>query len=251
MWIYVLYMGIALALDPFRLGFALVLTSRRRPMLNLFVFWLGGKTAGVGLAMATLLLLRDFADVVVRNAMSVIDHVRAHVVIFTGGRLQITFGVLLLLALVIIKVRERAREETLVTVGGGQSEAVSEPPAPTGLLAWFAARTHDMLKSDMIWPVFVAGAASAIPPVDGVAMLAVIMASRADLGTQFTAFIVFTVLMLSIIELPLVSYVVWPQKTAALVQLVQTWIHAHFRRIIEVLLGMAGITALVQGVASL
>ena len=252
MWIYVLYMGIALALDPFRLGFALVLTSRRRPMLNLFVFWLGGMTAGVGLAMVTLLLLRDFAQVVVQNAMFVIDHVRSHVVIFTGGRLQITFGVLLLLALVIVRVRERAREETLVAVGsGGLSEVVSGPPAPGGVLAWFAARTHDMLKSDLVWPVFVAGAASAIPPIDGVAMLAVIMASRADLGTQLSAFLVFTVLMLSIIELPLVSYLVWPQKTVALVQFVQTWIHAHFRRIMETLLGMAGITALVQGVASL
>jgi len=128
---------------------------------------------------------------------------------------------------------------------------VSEPRAPGGLFAWFAARTHDMLKSDLVWPVFVAGAASAIPPIDGVAMLAVIMASRADLGTQFSAFLVFTVLMLSIIELPLVSYLVWPQKTVALVQLVQTWIHAHLRRIMEALLGMAGITALVQGVASL
>ena len=108
-----------------------------------------------------------------------------------------------------------------------------------------------MLKSDLIWPVFVAGAASAIPPIDGVAMLAVIMASRADLGTQFTAFIVFTVLMLSIIELPLVSYLLWPQKTVALVQHVQTWLHAHLRRIMEVLLGMAGITALIQGFASL
>lgn len=252
MWIYVLYMGIALALDPFRLGFALVLTSRRRPMLNLFVFWLGGMTAGVGLAMVTLLLLRDFAEVVVRNAMSVIDDVRAHVVIFTGGRLQITFGVLLLLALVVVRVRGRARAETLVAVGGGGLvDEVSEPPAPAGVLAWFAARTHDMLKSDLVWPVYVAGAASAIPPIDGVAMLAVIMASRADLGTQLSAFLVFTVLMLSIIELPLVSYLVWPQKTVAMVQLVQTWVHTHFRRIMETLLGMAGITALVQGVASL
>ncbi|MGO8963016.1 MAG: GAP family protein, partial [Mycobacterium sp.] len=56
MWIYVLYMGFALALDPFRLGFALVLTSRRRPMLNLFAFWLGGMAAGLGLAMFGLLL---------------------------------------------------------------------------------------------------------------------------------------------------------------------------------------------------
>ena len=108
-----------------------------------------------------------------------------------------------------------------------------------------------MLKSDMIWPVFVAGAASAIPPVDGVAMLAVIMASRADLGTQFSAFLVFILIMLAIVEIPLVSYLVWPEKTVGLVQQVQNWIQAHLRQIMQALLGMGGVTALVQGVASL
>jgi hypothetical protein len=245
-------MGFALALDPFRLGFALVLTSRRRPILNLFAFWLGGMAAGIGLAMFALLVLRDFTQVAAKNAMSVIDHVRSSVVIFTGGRLQITFGVLLLLALVIVRVRERARVEEQVAVGsGGLSDVVRQPRGPGALLAWFAARTQDMLKSDYIWPVFVAGAASAIPPIDGVAMLAVIMASRADLGTQFGAFFVFILLMLSIIEIPLVSYLVWPEKTEWLLQRVQTWIQAHLRQIMQALLALAGVTALVQGVASL
>ena len=252
MWIYVLYMGFALALDPCRLGFAVVLASRRRPMLNLFAFWLGGMAAGIGLAMVALLLLRDFAQVAVQNAMSVIDHVRSTVVIFTGGRLQITLGVLLLVALVIVRTRERARVQQQVAVGGGgMSDVVREPRGPGALLAWFAARTQDMLKSDFIWPVFAAGAASAIPPIDGVAMLAVIMASRADLGTQFSAFVVFTLLMLSIIEIPLVSYLVWPEKTVGLVQQVQTWIQAHLRQIMHTLLTMGGVTAVVQGVASL
>ena len=252
MWIYVLYMGFALALDPFRLGFALVLTSRRRPMLNLFAFWLGGMAAGIGLAIVALLLLRDFTQVAVQNVMSVVDHVRSTVVIFTGGRLQISFGVLVLLAVVIIRVRERARVEQQVTVGGGgMSDVVREPHGPGALFAWFAARTHEMLKSDFIWPVFVAGAASTIPPIDGVAMVAVIMASRADLGTQFSAFVVFTLLMLSIIEIPLVSYLVWPEKTVGLVQQLQTWIQAHLRQIVQTLLTMGGVTAVVQGVASL
>jgi Sap, sulfolipid-1-addressing protein len=253
MWIYVLYMGFALALDPFRLGFALVLTSRRRPMLNLFAFWLGGMAAGIGLAMLALLLLRDFTEVAVRNAISIFDHVRSSVVIFTGGRLQITLGVVVLLALVVVKARERARvEKQAVLVGsGGLSQVVNQARGPGAVLAWFADRTHDMLKSDMIWPVFVAGAASTIPPIDGVAMLAVIMASRADLGTQFSAFVVFTLLMLAIVEIPLISYLLWPQKTLGLVQQVQDWIQGHLRQIMHTLLSMAGITFLIQGVASL
>ena len=250
MWIYVLYMGFALALDPFRLGFALVLTSRRRPMLNLFVFWLGGVAAGVGMALVGLLVLRDVTQTVVKNVMSVIDRVRSSVVILSGGGLQITFGVLLLLALAVIKVRERTRDAAVVG-GGGAPEATPPSRGPGAVLAWFAARTTEMLKSDYIWPVFVAGAASAIPPVDGVAMLAVIIASRVHLATQFAAFFVFVLIMLLIVEIPLISYVVWPDRTERLVAQVQVWIQAHLRQIMQVLLGIAGVTALVQGVANL
>ncbi len=108
------------------------------------------------------------------------------------------------------------------------------------MFAWFAARTHDMLNTPYIWPVFIAGAASAIPPVEGVMVLTVIMASRADLGTQLSAFVVFTLLLLSIIEIPLVSYLVRPEKTLAVVERVQSWIHAHLRQIMQALLTICG-----------
>jgi hypothetical protein len=252
MWIYVLYMGFALALDPFRLGFAVVLTSRRRPILNLFAFWLGGMAAGVGLATVVLLLLRDFTQTAMKHVMSVIDQVRSSVPILSGGGLQITFGLLLLLALAVIKVRERSRNRAPVVAGGGGTPAVPRAPrGPAAVLAWLAARTTQMLKSDYIWPVFVAGAASAIPPVDGVAMLAVLMASRANLATQFAAFFVFLVIMLLIVEIPLISYVVWPDRTERLVAQAQAWIQAHLRQIMQVILGLAGVTALAQGIARL
>jgi hypothetical protein len=77
------------------------------------------------------------------------------------------------------------------------------------------------------------------------------MASRADLGTQFSAFVAFILLMLLIVEIPLVGYIVRPEKTAELVQQVQSWVQAHLRQILHTLLAMGGITAVVQGVASL
>ncbi|MGZ4583097.1 MAG: GAP family protein [Mycobacterium sp.] len=253
MWIYVLYMGFGMAFDPFRLGFVLVLTSRRRPILNLFAFWLGGMTASIGLAIVVLILMRDFSRVAIDAAMSVVDDVRSSVAIFTGSRLQITFGVLMLLVVATVRVRERARSSTPVAVGGGggELEAPPRPGGPAAIFAWFAARTHDMLDSPHMWPVFVAGAASTVPPVEGVAVLTVIMASRADLGTQFSAFIVFILILLAIIEIPLLSYLVRPDKTLSVVLQVQSWAQAHLRQIIQTILAIGGISAVVQGVAGL
>jgi len=251
MWIYVLYMGFGMAFDPFRLGFVLVLTSRPRPMLNLFAFWLGGMAAGIGEALVVLLLMRDFALGAIHTVVSTFEDVRSALVIFAGGRLQITLGVIILMSIVVIRVRDRARRQQVAVGSGGVPGVAQQPRGPVAVFAWLAARTHDMLNSDYIWPVFVAGAASAIPPIEGVAVLAVIMASKADLGTQLSAFVVFTILLLSIIEIPLVSYVVRPQKTLAVIEQIQSWIHAHLRQIMHGILTMGGVSAVVQGVASL
>ena len=59
MWAAVLYIGLVMATDPIRLGLALVLVTRRRPVLNLFAFWLGGMLAGILVATAVLVLARD------------------------------------------------------------------------------------------------------------------------------------------------------------------------------------------------
>ncbi len=61
MWTMVLLLGLGMAIDPAHLGLAVVMLSRRRPMLNLFAFWVGGMVAGVGIALAVLVFMRDVA----------------------------------------------------------------------------------------------------------------------------------------------------------------------------------------------
>ena len=247
-----LYMGFGMALDPVRLGVVLLLTSRPRPMLNLFVFWLGGLAAGVVEAVFVLVFLHDFAQGFIRHVTSAIDGVRSSVVIFTGAHLQITVGVVTLVAIAALRVRERARIDRQVAVGGGGvTTVVEQPRGLSALLAWLAARTHDMLKSNYVWPVFIAGLSSSIPPVEGLAALGVIMASRADLGTQVSGFLVWTMLLLTIIEVPLVCYLVRPHKTLALIMQVQHWLQGHIRQIMQFVFTGFGVCAVVQGLVSL
>lgn len=251
MWMYVLYMGFGMALDPVRLGVVLFLTSRKRPMLNLFAFWLGGIAGAIALAAVVLLLMRDFAAGIIQGLASVVEHVRANVFILTGGRLSITFGVVVLMIVITIKIRERARAAQPVAVGGGGGTDLATQARGPKILAWLAARTQAMLQSDNVWPVFVAGATSSIPPIEGAAVLAVIMASRADVGTQFSAFVVYTLALLVILEIPLVCYLVRPDNTLGIMLRVQSWVQAHLRQIIQSLMVIGGITAIVQGMASL
>ena len=215
-------------------------------MLNLLAFWLGGMLAGISVAMAVLILLRDTALVVIQNVVSTIENVRSTVPIFTGGRLQITLGVLALLYLVVLRARERSR----VGIPGGASALALQPRTPTAF-SRLAARAQDMLECDFVWPAFVAGLVSSVPPVGGLVVLPVIMASGAAIGTQFSAFVVFTAMVLAVIEIPLVAYLAMPKKTQAVTLLLHDWIRAHRQRIFETMLAVTGVVLVVKGMGIL
>ena len=108
-----------------------------------------------------------------------------------------------------------------------------------------------MLKRDVAWPAFVVGMASSAPPVETLIALTFIMGSGAGITTQFGAFIVFTLLVLAVVEIPLVGYLAMPQKTAELMLRFQDWVRTYRRQIsLSVLVGV-GVLFVVQGVAHL
>jgi hypothetical protein len=257
MWAAVLYIGLVMATDPIRLGLALVLVTRRRPALNLLAFWLGGMVAGIVLATAVLVVARDIALPVVQAGASAFTQLRSNIVILSGGRLHITLGVTALLAVLVLSARQRAREKTLAGVGVGDDTpgATLEPP-PTSLIARMGARAHSMLNQDVakygsVLPAFVVGLASSAPPIETVTALTIIMASKATIGAQFSAFLVFIVLVLTVIEIPLLGYLAMPQTTHAVMTRVQEWLRAYGRKLTQYMLVVMGLVGVVQGLASL
>jgi len=82
-------------------------------------------------------------------------------------------------------------------------------------------------------------------------VLAVIMGSRATVGMQFSAFILFILLVLVFVEIPLVSHLVVPEKTEAVMLQMNNWITAHRRQICEAILAVMGVVTLVQGISGL
>lgn len=247
-----LSIGLIMATDPIRLGLALVLVTRRRPFLNLFAFWLGGMVAAVAVAMAVLVVARDVALPIIKALVSAITEVRSTITILAGPRLQITFGVITLLSVLVLSARQRARERVPVGVGAGGVSGVALQPAPQGLIARMGARCHTMLTCDgFVWPAFVVGLMSSAPPIETVAALTIIMASGATLGTQVSAFLVFILLVLTVIEVPLVGYLAMPQKTHELMMQLQTWLRVYGRKLTQGIFTFMGVLSVVQGVANL
>jgi Sap, sulfolipid-1-addressing protein len=253
MWTFVVWLGLGMLIDPVRIGIAGVLMSRRQAVRTLLAFWVGGIVTGITVGIAVLVLLHDVALVAIQSVVSGINEVRSAVMILSGPRLQITLGVLTLLGLVFMLARDRARLTTRVSVavGGGNASDPLPQPRKSSFTSMLAAKTHAMLDSGFVWPAFVVGVMSTFPPVEGPMVLTVIMGSKAAVATQFSAFMLFILLVLVFIEIPLVSYLTAPQKTDAVMLQMNSWITTHRRQIIETLLAVMGVISVVQGICSL
>ena len=245
-----LVVGIGAFMDPMRLGIAAILMARRQAIRNLLAYWLGGMVAGISVGIVVLLLFRDVALVAIENAVASMNEVRSAVG-FSGGRLQIAIGMLALLGVAVLVARQRARVGAPVAVGGGYAPGPAPQSSKSSFVARLGATTQTMVQSGGHWPAFIAGLGSTVPPIEGPIVLAVIMASKSELGTQFSAFVVFILLMLLFVEIPILSYWAAPQQTEAAMNRLNGWIHAHRLQIIQATLALAGVMFVVQGVGRL
>ncbi len=233
MWGTVLVLALGAATDPLRLGTVVVLVSLRRPVHNLLACWLGGMAAGTFVGLGVLLLLRDFLPTVI--------HVTSSIGNFMHGRIQLTIGVLMLLIAVGFSARKRVR----VPVGNGDLSALAQPGTPNRF-SQLMARAKHTLEGGHPLVAFAAGVGSVTPPEYAMA-LTIILASGSTIGTQLSAIVMFTVVVLAVVEVSLLSYLATPAKTQAVMLQLNTWVQAHHRRIIAVMLAAGGVMLVAKG----
>jgi hypothetical protein len=92
----------------------------------------------------------------------------------------------------------------------------------------------------------VSGLATALPSANYMAALAVILASGATPTAQVQALILFNVMAFTLAEIPLVSYLAAPQKTA-----LHAWLQSRRRREVAALVALTGCVMLALGVTGL
>jgi len=247
-WAAVLLFGLGTAIDPLRFGLTALLVSRPRPAVNLLAFWLGGMTAGIGVATAVLLIMRDFALDLYKGASASFQSATSSVTIFAGGRLHVSIGVLALLLAAFLVVRQRTRVP--VHAGGSSPLAVLEPCKPSAM-ARVSAGFEAVMERGFVWGAFVAGLGMATPPAECLLVLTMIMASGAAVSVQFSAFVTFILLLLAVVEIPLIAYLAVPGKTEIVMRYLDGWIRAHRPQITQTILIVAGVAFVVQGIGRL
>lgn len=211
MWISVLVMAVAVSLEPFRIGMTVLMLNRPRPILQLLAFLTGGFVMAATVGLAVLFLFRPVLSG------------SAH---FTLPNVQIAIGVLALLiaALLLLGV-------------------MPAPKLPT--------RARRIVQAPSLWVAGTAGLGIALPSVDYLAVLAVIVASGAAATTQVGALLMFNVVAFALVEIPLVAYLVAPDRTRARMVAFNDWIRSRRRHEVAALLAGVGCVLLVAGLVGL
>jgi hypothetical protein len=215
MWITVLVMAIAMSLEPFRIGMTTVMLNRPRPVLQLLAFLSGGFVMGTTVGLVVLFLFRP------RILGS------AH---FSLPKVQIAIGVLTLLVAAVVGTKVLSGRFSRVHAG---------------------TRTRRLLNGRSLWVAGTAGLGIALPSIDYLAVLAVILASGATAATQVGALLMFNVVAFALVEIPLVGYLVAPERTRALMGALQGWLQSRSPRAVAALLAGLGCTLLVVGFTGL
>jgi hypothetical protein len=211
MWITVLVMAIAVSLEPFRVGMTVLMLNRPRPALQLLAFLTGGFVMAATVGLIVLFVFRP--------ALLGSAH-------FTLPKVQIVIGALALLIAALL--------------------AAGIMPAPTLPL-----RARRLARGPSLWVAGTAGLGIALPSVDYLAVLAVIVASEAAATTQVGALLMFIVVAFSLVELPLVAYLLAPARTRAAMTALNDWIRSRRRGEVAALLAGVGCVLLAAGIAGL
>ncbi|OBI90956.1 GAP family protein [Mycobacterium sp. 1245805.9] len=214
MWITILVMAVAVSLEPFRIGMTVLMLNRPRPMLQLLAFLCGGFAMGMSVGLVVLFVLRR------RLLWSTY---------LTLPRVQICIGVLALFAAAALVVTRNR---------------VAVPES-------VATRAQRLVTGRSLWVAGAAGLGIALPSVDYLAALAVILASGAAAATQVGALLMFNAVAFALVEIPLVVYLLAPQRTRNSMAALHDWIRSRRRIEVTALLAAVGCVLLVVGLAGI
>jgi hypothetical protein len=238
----VIAMALIAATNPVRLGFALLLISRPRPMFNLFAFWLGAMTTAITTGVGVLTVVHYFGPTLMQSRLALTeDSVAKHA--------QIAIGLALLAVTALIAVGSSVRRTRVPVASGDRWAEVPRASAPSAF-ARLRARIQELLTGDHVSVAYVLGLGSGFPAVEYPVALAAIAASVSSLGLQFGAALIFVVVMLLVIEIPLVSYSASPERTQEVMLRLHDWALPRRWQILGIIVAAAAVWMVATGLAS-
>jgi Sap, sulfolipid-1-addressing protein len=277
MWGSLVVLALLTTINPMRIGIVLLVLTRARPIRNLLAYWVGAAIVGLVTMIVPLIVLHSTpssASFLQNFARPTANPAAQHTAIGVGALLLSIGALIAVRSLRPAPHRARhsmkilTREARSRTSNTNTSTMVLESSAPsliTGFLnpAEDAAteggstgrrllgRIRESWKNGSPWISFGIGILI-LPPVDGVLFaLAIILASGATLEVQLITVIAYTIGVLLVEEIILVSNVVAPAKTQAALRRLHDWARAHHQKFLAAILILVGLSLVLRGMGYL
>jgi Sap, sulfolipid-1-addressing protein len=250
-WGTVLGLACLLAINPVLLAVILLVISRPRPLQNLAVCWAGCLITNIPFVLVPLLVMHVMP--VFRSTAHKLATAAPN---STGRHIQLGMGVLLLSISALIAVRARKRQRKRVaTPVGNSSTLVLDSDTPTGdaskkgdsALRRLSNRLNNSWENGSLWVSLIAGMTFLPGPAMVLLVDTSIVASGAPIATQVVAAIVFVFVMLAVFELTLVSYLITPEKTQAVLRPLHEWALTYRSQVVAGILAVAGFSLVARG----
>ncbi|TDZ96692.1 hypothetical protein CCUG60885_02836 [Mycobacteroides salmoniphilum] len=260
-WGLLLAMAIMFAVNPVLLAIIVLMMARPQPVQNLAAYWMGSMIVSLAGLLIPLMVLhiapsvRTFVEDMATPGNSITTRVA-----------NLGMGVLMLSIAALMAARS-VRQRMRVRVSAGDisaqtpdSQLPSPITSPFGTLQDEDAEGGSVFRrllrhlqkaweNGALWVAFVFGLAGLPPPMLVVFVLTPIVASGSPIGTQVIAVILFVFGMFTVVEITLVSYLVAPAKTLAVLRPLHDWALAHRRQMLITIFSVAGIIQVVNGIA--
>ena len=220
-------LAVAASLDAVLVATVVLLLGRPRPPRQLLAFWLGAIGLSTAIGLVVVLALG-------RPGLKVNQHGSA------SPGIEIAAGVVLLTIAAAVGTGLTERLKSKRSKKHDHQDAKHRPSLADRLRG-----------SDSLWLAGLAGVAYSVPGAYYLAGLALLVKLDAGTTTDIIAVLVFNLVMFALVEMPLIGFVVAPDRTRALVGRLDDWLGHHSRTIVTVAAGAIGLYLLIAGLADL
>lgn len=224
----IILLGLGSAIFPLLLACVAILLSRPHPRMLMFAFYLGGMTTSI------------LAGLIVLDAFKGGKSVAGSTTSAPHPWLSIAGG---LLALLLAWFLYSGRAGALAARRKARKAAEEGPPQPS----WAERRL------DRAGPALAAtiGAVINLPGPFYILALGDIVKGHYSGVQEVALILVFNLTMFLLLEVPLLGYLVRPKETEARVAALSKWLNANGLRVMGALVGLGGVSLLVQGLHAL
>lgn len=258
-WSSLLGLAFLFAVNPVLLAVIVLLVSRPRPVQGLAAYWVGSVTVNLPCLLIPLVVLHSTPTLT-----SFAEDMGTPDTSFAARCVQLGMGVLALSIAAVMTVR-MVRERARLPIPAGntsvmtQDSDTSRPITPFGrpqdaateggsVFRRVLSRLQNAWENGALWVAFVFGLGGFPPPLLVLYVETIIVGSGAAIATQVIAVIVFVMAMFAVVEITLVSYLVAPAKTLAVLRPLHDWALAHRRQVLVAIFAVVGFFQLARGI---